>query len=331
MGNVLQVHHRDERNLLGEHSAKDNDEDNDPSGRRLCVQLVREVWSRVTTDLLTVGYAFYAKVFTTYPTWRLTLFVGVDMREQPQLLMEMMNYAVESFLSGAGRLTSPDIVNVLQSLGERHAGYGVEEADYSKLGACFLDTLEYRFAPEGCFGPAHRSAFTVLYGCVVQHMMTGHHSVRGSFLAIRWAERLVQVDACRLENGWNAITRKLGITKRDLTHVLEAACLTAPIGTLTMLGSKQERDAEYAAFVDIIELVHVCQGEEMESRIANILSQMKCLREGAAPQEKSEGQYRVKIFCSATVAFLSSCMQDDLALIDTWHRKFEWIASTYCG
>lgn len=257
------------------HDAFGNDRA-DPTGLQQHLRVVAALWSDVMQrDLLGIGCAVYRAVFLQHPSWRLTLFGGVDPMEQPQLLMEMMGRAVESFLGhlhqqvdpapcGAGqqRLQEASAADAmahsdryLHGLGERHAGYGVTEKDYTALGKCFLTTLATTLGPAR-FGPLQREAFTRLWGFVSRHMYAGQRGARGIFFAKRWAERLNHTDLLCLDKAWRTLFTRMGVTKRDLLLGLRARVLCP--------GQQQQQpylsvqcttpyDAELAKFIAIVE------------------------------------------------------------------------------
>ena len=76
---------------------------------------------------------FYDRLFALDPAVR-PLFKG-DMREQGRKLMMMIGTAV------AGLSDLPRLVPAVQSLGKRHAGYGVRDAHYDSVGLALLKTL----------------------------------------------------------------------------------------------------------------------------------------------------------------------------------------------
>jgi nitric oxide dioxygenase len=61
-----------------------------------------------------------------------------------------------------------EIVPTLRSLGSRHAGYGVREADYGTVGATLLWTLEGALGPR--FTPEVREAWMAALGALAGTM-----------------------------------------------------------------------------------------------------------------------------------------------------------------
>src|SRR3954451_17096865 len=77
---------------------------------------------------------FYQRLFELDPALE-RMFRG-NMAEQRKKLMQMLTAAVK----GLDRLDQ--LVPAVQSLGRRHAGYGVMESHYETVGAALLWTLE---------------------------------------------------------------------------------------------------------------------------------------------------------------------------------------------
>ena len=63
------------------------------------------------------------------------------------------------------------LVPVLEKLGARHLGYGVQEAHYDVVGEALLKTLESALGDE--WTPAVREAWTQTYGVVKTTMIRG--------------------------------------------------------------------------------------------------------------------------------------------------------------
>lgn len=97
------------------------------------IELVQGTFAQVAPIATTAAELFYGKLFELDPSLK-PLFKG-DMVEQGAKLMKMIGMAVNS-LNDLGSL-----VPVVQSLGERHVDYGVEDAHYDTVGAALLWTL----------------------------------------------------------------------------------------------------------------------------------------------------------------------------------------------
>ena len=96
---------------------------------------------------------FYDRLFQLDPTLR-GMFKG-DMTEQKHKLMTMLTVAVNS-------LTRPEsLLPAVQSLGRRHAGYGVENRHYETVGAALLWTLEKGLGE--AFTPEVKAAWVAVY------------------------------------------------------------------------------------------------------------------------------------------------------------------------
>ena len=96
---------------------------------------------------------FYDRLFQLGPTLR-GMFKG-DMAEQKHKLMTMLTVAVNS-------LTRPEsLLPAVQSLGRRHAGYGVENRHYETVGAALLWTLEKGLGE--AFTPEVEAAWVAVY------------------------------------------------------------------------------------------------------------------------------------------------------------------------
>jgi len=103
---------------------------------------------------------FYQRLFELDPSLR-PMFRG-DMTEQRKKLMQMITAAVK----GLDRLEQ--LVPVVQDLGRRHAGYGVQDSHYDTVGAALLWTLEAGLAK--AFTPEVKEAWTAVYGLLAGTM-----------------------------------------------------------------------------------------------------------------------------------------------------------------
>jgi hemoglobin-like flavoprotein len=84
------------------------------------VELVQASWRSVVPMQAIAADLFYSQLFELDPTLR-SLFPS-ELDEQKRKLMQTLNVAV----NGLGDLGA--LVPVLESLGQRHVGYGVEDA-----------------------------------------------------------------------------------------------------------------------------------------------------------------------------------------------------------
>lgn len=117
------------------------------------VALVKDTWAQVAPIAEQAAELFYGKLFQLNPESR-ALFKG-DMKSQGKMLMSMLNTAVVSL----DKLDT--IVPAVQSLGERHVGYGVVEADYAVVGEALLWTLEQGLGD--AYTPEVQEAWTITY------------------------------------------------------------------------------------------------------------------------------------------------------------------------
>ncbi len=129
--------------------------------KRETITLVQQSWAKVAPIAPKVAELFYQNLFAADPGLK-RLFKG-NMTQQGQKLMQMIGAAV-------GKLHDLDgLVPILESLGKRHAGYGVKEAHYQLVGAALLKTLGQGLG-DG-FTPAVRAAWTEVYGVMASVMI----------------------------------------------------------------------------------------------------------------------------------------------------------------
>jgi len=122
---------------------------------------VQSTWKQVSAIAPQAAALFYTNLFEADPSLK-ALFKG-DMEEQGKRLMQMIGAAV-------GKLTDLDsLVPVLQSLGERHVGYGVQASHYATVGGALLKTLEQGLG--AAFTPAVKAAWTEVYGVMADVMI----------------------------------------------------------------------------------------------------------------------------------------------------------------
>lgn len=124
------------------------------------ITLVQQSWAQVEPIAPQAAALFYSHLFEQDPSLQ-ALFKG-NMEEQGRKLMQMIGVAV-------GKLGDlPTLVPVLQSLGARHAGYGVQDSHYATVGAALLKTLEQGLGE--AFDTPTREAWTTVYGVMAQTM-----------------------------------------------------------------------------------------------------------------------------------------------------------------
>jgi hemoglobin-like flavoprotein len=124
------------------------------------VTLVKTSWSMIVPIADQAGQMFYNRLFELNPALK-PLF-KTDQSEQIRKLMSSLNMAVTSL----DRLE--EIVPVAQTLGRRHADYGVKDEDYDTVGAALLWTLE-RGLGDG-FTDEVKNAWTTAYGILASTM-----------------------------------------------------------------------------------------------------------------------------------------------------------------
>lgn len=130
------------------------------------ILLVKTSFAKIEPIADTAAGLFYARLFELDPALK-DLFME-DIGEQGRKLMAMIGLAVR------GLDDLPALLPVVQALGRRHLGYGVEDADYRTVGAALLWTLEKGLGKE--FTSETRDAWATMYG-VLSDTMRGSASV----------------------------------------------------------------------------------------------------------------------------------------------------------
>jgi nitric oxide dioxygenase len=115
-------------------------------------------------ELVSVGrrfaQKFYARLFEQAPEIR-ALFQD-DLSLQVTKLTDMLAALV-------GKLDNPsELANLLQALGERHRGYGVDARHFAPVGRALFETLESEIGPR--FDGATRRAWIALYALATSWM-----------------------------------------------------------------------------------------------------------------------------------------------------------------
>ena len=124
------------------------------------VQLVQESFAKVLPIADLAAAMFYNRLFETAPGLK-QLFKG-DMQQQGKRLMSMIAAAVR------GLNDLDKLVPVVQQLGVRHHGYGVQDKDYATVGAALLWTLEQGLGV--AFTDEVKRAWTAVYGVLADTM-----------------------------------------------------------------------------------------------------------------------------------------------------------------
>lgn len=126
-------------------------------------QLVQDSWEAVLPIAQTAVGMFYERLFETHPELR-SLFPE-DLSTQRGKLAKALNLAVRG-LDDPSRL-----VPVLEEMGARHVGYGVEESHYDAVGASLLWTLEQGLGD--AWNEDLADAWGAVYGVVAGVMVQG--------------------------------------------------------------------------------------------------------------------------------------------------------------
>ena len=127
------------------------------------ITLVQESWKKVLNVSDAAGKLFYARLFDLDPSLA-PMFKG-DMREQRRKLIGMISVAV----NGLSRIET--LVPVIEALGRRHVGYGVEDHHYATVAEALLWTLEQGMGPD--FTAETKQAWIEAYGLLATTMQQG--------------------------------------------------------------------------------------------------------------------------------------------------------------
>jgi hemoglobin-like flavoprotein len=98
------------------------------------VELVQTTWEQCVPIADQAAALFYGKLFELEPNLK-PMFKS-DIKEQGRKLMQMITAAVRG-LNDLNRL-----VPVVQDLGRRHVGYGVQDRHYDTVGTALIWTLD---------------------------------------------------------------------------------------------------------------------------------------------------------------------------------------------
>lgn len=124
------------------------------------IELIRQSFGQVAPIADLAAMLFYKRLFELDPSLRPLFPPSLDI--QGRKLMQMIGAAV-------GQLERPTVlIPVLENLGRRHVGYGVEDRHYDTVGTALLWTLEQGLG--AAFTPAVRAAWTELYTVVATTM-----------------------------------------------------------------------------------------------------------------------------------------------------------------
>lgn len=124
---------------------------------------VRQSWALILPQRKVVCRDFYRRLFQRYPELQ-PLFKG-EIAEQADLFVTMINTVISA-------LEHPDRVRpLIETLGARHAGYGVQCADYAKFEEILLATLDEALGDE--FDAQARDAWREVFAQLRATMQAG--------------------------------------------------------------------------------------------------------------------------------------------------------------
>jgi hemoglobin-like flavoprotein len=127
------------------------------------IELVQASFQTVQPIADQAAHRFYSRLFQIDPALR-RMFHG-DMGEQGRKLMQVLG-------AGVGALRQADrILPVLEDLGRRHAGYGINDEHYATVGAALLWTLEQELGE--AFTSEVKNAWAAMYDLVASAMKSG--------------------------------------------------------------------------------------------------------------------------------------------------------------
>lgn len=124
--------------------------------------LVRSTWTQVVPIKGKAAELFYNKLFELDPSVK-PMFKD-DITEQGKKLMMSINTVVNAL----DRLEP--MVPILQDMGKRHKGYGVQDHHYATVGVALLWTLETGLGP--AFTPEVKGAWTEAYTLIATTMQS---------------------------------------------------------------------------------------------------------------------------------------------------------------
>ncbi|MEP1384385.1 MAG: globin family protein [Paraglaciecola sp.] len=117
------------------------------------ITLVQESFSKIIPISSLAAELFYNKLFELNP--KLKPLFKQDITEQGTKLMKMLGVAVNN-LNNLEML-----IPIVQTLGERHIGYGVKEEHYDTVGEALIWTLEQGLGKD--FTPELKDAWLITY------------------------------------------------------------------------------------------------------------------------------------------------------------------------
>jgi len=124
---------------------------------------VRQSWALILPQRKVVCRDFYRRLFQRYPELQ-PLFKG-EIAEQADLFVTMINTVISA-------LEHPDRLRpLIETLGARHAGYGVQCDDYAKFEEILLATLDEALGDE--FDAQAREAWREVFAQLRATMQAG--------------------------------------------------------------------------------------------------------------------------------------------------------------
>ena len=149
------------------------------------VKLIRETFALVALKSRIAALAFYQHLFTLDASLR-PMFQH-DIEQQGDKLMHALRFAVDS-------LEQPrELQSVLQSLGRRHAHYGVQERHYDTVGLALMDTLGQLLGP--VFTAEAREAWLAVYTHIADTMKQAAAEGQGTLRNVRHSGQPKSSDA----------------------------------------------------------------------------------------------------------------------------------------
>ncbi|MGB5398074.1 MAG: globin family protein [Gammaproteobacteria bacterium] len=126
-------------------------------------ELVKQTWTMVVPIADTAAELFYGRLFELDPSVK-PMFKG-DMKEQGAKLMKTIGIAVSALDD------LEPLIATLKDMGEKHAGYGVKDADYDTVAAALLWTLEKGLGE--AFTDEVKNAWAAVYTILADVMKQG--------------------------------------------------------------------------------------------------------------------------------------------------------------
>jgi hemoglobin-like flavoprotein len=124
------------------------------------IELVQRSWNQVAPMGEAAILMFYERLFFVDPSLRILF--RHDMKGQSRKVLAMLSFTV------AGLTRPHEVFPLVQSMGRRHAAYGVRDEHYDTVGSALLWTLEQGLGSS--FTPAVREAWTAVFGVLANTM-----------------------------------------------------------------------------------------------------------------------------------------------------------------